>query len=352
MKPHSLSFVCSLLLLTLSGACQAQWQAQQSHTHSRLRGVSVVNARVVWASGAGGTVLRTIDGGVNWQPRPVPGADRLDFRDVHAVDERMAFILSIGPGELSRIDKTSDGGATWSSSLRNTDPRIFLDAISFWDETHGIAQGDPVEGRFVVLTTDDGGKSWVRRDSPDIPPALPGEGAFAASGTCLVTEGRSNAWFGTGGAGKSRVFRSTDRGRTWTVAVTPIAAGSTSSGIFSLAYRDADHGVAVGGDYRHPELNNDGVALTRDGGRTWQIPRRSKPGGLRSAVAYVPGAGASTLVAVGPTGTDMSNDDGETWRPLGAMGFHAVGFAAVGAGWAVGEDGRIGCFRGSFEPAR
>jgi photosystem II stability/assembly factor-like uncharacterized protein len=282
----------------------------------------------------------------------VPGADRLDFRDVHAVDDHTAYILSIGPGDLSRIDKTTDGGASWTASLRNLDPRVFLDAISFWDETHGIAQGDPVDDRFVVLTTDDAGKTWVRLEGPGMPPALAGEGAFAASGTCLVTEGRANAWFATGGAARSRVFRSTDRGRSWTVAETPVAAGTASSGIFSLAFRDADHGVAVGGDYRLPAQGNNVAALTCDGGRTWRIPGGRRPAAFRSAVAYVPGTATPTLIAVGPAGTDVSRDDGDSWKPLGATGFHAIGFAPGGAGWAVGEDGRISRFCVSLEPRR
>jgi photosystem II stability/assembly factor-like uncharacterized protein len=175
-----------------------------------------------------------------------------------------------------------------------------------------------------------------------MPPALNGEGAFAASGTCLVVQGQGNAWFGTGGAKVSRVFRSTDRGRTWAAHETPVRAGTPSSGIFSLAFRDADRGVAVGGDYKDPEESGGVVSLTTDGGRNWARAKGAQPGGYRSAVAFVPAGPAPRLVAVGPTGTDISMDAGENWQRLGAMGFHAVGFAGTPpGGWAVGEDGRI-----------
>ena len=164
--------------------------------------------------------------------------------------------------------------------------------------------GDPIDGRFLILTTDDGGKSWGRADGMSIPPALAGEGAFAASGTCLVVEGERNAWFGTGGAKVARVFRSGDRGRSWTAHETPIRASAPTSGIFSLAFRDADHGIAVGGDYKDTQASGRVVSRTKDGGRTWSVPAGPVPAGFRSAVAYLPGPGSPKLIAVGPTGAD------------------------------------------------
>ena len=197
----------------------------------------------------------------------------------------MAYVLSIGEGKLSRIFKTSDGGQTWALQHENPDPKGFLDALAFWDVDHGLALGDPVEGRFVILATDDGGKSWKRTAADGMPVALPGEGAFAASGTCLVVQGDRNAWFATGGG---RIFRSVDRGRSWSVHQTPISAGNGSSGIFSLAFWDSQHGVAVGGDFKQPDQAGKVCALSSDGGRTWRSPSGSQPGGYRSAVAFVP----------------------------------------------------------------
>jgi photosystem II stability/assembly factor-like uncharacterized protein len=317
-----------LVLLPLSALAQEK---------PRLRGLCVVDSRVAWASGAAGTVLRTIDGGLSWERRPVPGAEALDLRDVQAFDDRTAFALSIGPGDRSRITKTTDGGATWAVKHVNRDPQGFLDAIAFWDAQHGLALGDPVDGRFVILTTDDAGATWREIAALGMPPALPNEGAFAASGTCLVVQAGRNAWFGTG---SGRVFRSTDLGSTWTVHATPLGPTNASSGIFSLAFRDSNHGVAVGGDYKDPGRAVDVVALTSDGGRTWRLPSGPGPRGYRSAVAFVPGT-KETFVAVGPTGSDRSTDGGESWTPLGDLGFHTVGFADPSAGLAAGDDGRI-----------
>jgi photosystem II stability/assembly factor-like uncharacterized protein len=329
------------------GSSRAQWTVQVGGIKARLRGLCVVNSRVVWASGTQGTVLRTTDGGRNWQPRPIPGVPDLDIRDIEGVDDRTAYALSIGEGEKSRIYATRDGGNTWTLQYINRAPKGFLDALAFRDNDHGLAFGDPVDGRFVILTTGDGGKTWEPIPTDRMPLALPGEGAFAASGTCLVVAGDEHAWFATGGAKISRVFRSTDRGRIWTVHETPVMAGTPSSGIFSLAFHDADHGIAVGGDYREPSRKGSLLALTSDGGRTWRIPEGRPPGGYRSAVAYVPGTQGRSLVAVGPTGSDVSRDGGENWRPSGTTGFHALGFAGPEAGWAVGDgliarsDGRL-----------
>ena len=158
------------------------WQQQASGVTVRLRGVSAVSAGVAWASGAEGTVLRTTDGGETWQRRPVPGAEGSDFRDVDAFSDRVAYVLSIGPGEASRIYKTTDGGERWDLQFKNPDPKGFLDAMTFRDETHGLAFGDSVDGALVILTTANGGRSWERVARDHLPAALPGEGAFAASG--------------------------------------------------------------------------------------------------------------------------------------------------------------------------
>jgi photosystem II stability/assembly factor-like uncharacterized protein len=174
-----------------------------------------------------------------------------------------------------------------------------------------------------------------------MPPALPGEGAFAASGTCLVARGEGSVWFGTGGA-EARIFRSTDRGRSWTVANVPIQSGNASSGVFSLAFRDERQGVAVGGDYKRPEEAGRCVAFSADGGRTWTLSPGADSVSYRSAVAYVPGALTPTVICVGPAGSDLSIDGGQTWARVSATGFHALSFPRLGrAGWAVGEAGQI-----------
>ncbi|HXF39483.1 MAG TPA: glycosyl hydrolase [Blastocatellia bacterium] len=335
------SVLLSVILVCTTGL--AQWTTQPSGTTARLRGVSAASKSVVWASGSGGTFARTTDGGATWHSTVMPGAGGLDFRDVEAVDANTAYLLSIGPGEQSRIYKTTSGGSDWTLQFTNHNAKAFFDAYAFWDARTGIAMSDPVDGRFILIKTTDGGANWKELSRENLPPALEGEGGFAASGTCIAVEGSKNVWFATGGASVARVFRSTDDGASWKVATTPITAGNASSGIFSIAFKDAKHGVIVGGDYKKEAEGGDNVAMTTDGGATWTLAKGPRPSGFRSAVAYVPDSRKRVLVAVGPSGSDYSTDDGASWSSIESPGYHALSFARASAdGWAVGETGRIG----------
>ena len=327
-----------LFLLSLGLVFVPHWTLQTSGTTARLRGVSAVSERVAWASGSGATVLRTTDGGATWNKLNVT-SETLDFRDIDALDAQTAYVLSIGNGPASRIYKTTDAGATWTMQFKSDDPKAFLDALSFWDAQHGIAFGDSVEGQFYILTTADGGATWRRVPAAGLPRALENEGAFAASGTNIAVFGKTHAWIGTGAAAKARVLRTSDGGQSWQVADTPLAAGP-STGIFSIAFRDAQHGVIVGGDYQKEGEAVNNLAVTGDGGATWRLVKG--PSGFRSVVAYVPGMKTPALVAVGPSGADYSLDDGKTWSPIEGRGFDALSFVPhAQTGWAAGANGGL-----------
>jgi photosystem II stability/assembly factor-like uncharacterized protein len=332
-------FFRAAILLGLCGTSAfAQWQAQTIRTKADFRGLCVVSPNVAWVSGTEGTYARTTDGGKTWSVGTVPGADKLDFRDVEAFGEATAYLLSAGPGDASRIYKTVDGGKSWALQFQSADPAAFFDAIAFWDEKNGLALGDPVKAQFQLLVTTDGGAHWQPLAAKNLPPALPGEGAFAASGTCLITHGDSDVWFATGGANKARVFHSRDRGQQWEVSETPIVAGAASAGIFSIAFRDQQQGLIVGGDYRKPDESGATAAITSDGGKTWKLIDKQLP--FRSAVAWA----KDRWVAVGTSGSHVSQDNGVTWKRLDRENYNSVGFSATGEGWAVGPKGRIAKF--------
>jgi len=313
------------------------WSLQTSGVTARLRGISAVNGRVAWASGSASTVLLTEDSGGLWKKITVT-SDTVDFRDIDAIDEKTAYVLSIGNGDASRIYKTTDGGATWRLQFRNADPKVFLDAMSFWDADHGLVIGDSIDRQFYLLMTSDGGQHWTRVPPSKLPPALDNEGAFAASGTNIAVYGRNYAWIGLGAGARARVVRTSDGGRSWKVSETPVKSGQ-SSGIFSICFRDARHGAIVGGDYQKEKEAVDNLAITSDGGQTWKPV--SGLTGFRSVVAYVPGT--KMLVAIGPAGGDYSVDDGHTWRPITGPGFDTFSFArGEKVGWAAGARGAIG----------
>jgi len=270
-------FAVLFLLIAQASTAQTGLQVENSHSTESLRGVSVVSRDIAWASGTHGTYLRTTDGGQTWTPGQVPDATTLDFRGVAAFSADEAFLMSSGPGELSRIYHTRDAGRHWMLQLLNADPKGFFDSIAFWDSTHGVVLGDPVPDdagtlKFEILLTEDG-QNWRRVSTTTLPAAKEGEGAFAASNTCIailpgITD--SNIWFATGGK-VARVFHSADRGKSWQVSDTPIVHGPESAGIFSIAFRDAMHGVIAGGDYKRPSDDGANLAFTDDGGKTWGL---------------------------------------------------------------------------------
>jgi photosystem II stability/assembly factor-like uncharacterized protein len=328
-----------VLVFLLPTAAGAQWTYVSSGTDAELRGLSAVNGRVVWASGAHGTVVRSADGGRTWSADTVPGATGLDLRSVHALNGGAAFVASAGEAEkgLAKIFATGDAGRHWHVPYSTNLKGVFLDAIAFWDVKHGIALSDPVDGRFFILSTNDRGHTWNRIPPAQLPPMLPGEAAFAASGSSLAVQGTSDVWIGTGGGGRARVMHSADRGRSWTVVDTPVHAEGPASGIFALSFHDASRGIAVGGDYTKPRLTATSVALTRDGGRTW-IAGTAPPAAYLSGVAYA--GSASHIVAVGLAGTFVSRDSGETWARTDTVAMNSVRFSRR-AGFAVGPRGRV-----------
>jgi len=341
------------VLVSLATRSHAQWIPQQSGTNAEFRGLVATSASVVWASGTRGRVARTTNGGATWSVDSVPGASGLDFRAIAPRSDRLAWVISAGPAEQgqAQIFRTADG-ANWVRQFTTAQAGVFIDAIAFWDDRHGIAMSDPVGGKLFILATDDGGETWTQVPTDAAPAVLPGEAAFAASGTCLVVQGSSNVWIGTGGGARARVFRSTDRGRTWQVADTPLHAGNAASGIFSLAFSDARHGVAVGGEYSKPKEEFDNVAVTDDGGATWRRARGPLPRGYMSAVAFVPASAGRQLVAVGLAGTARSDDAGESWTMVDTVAYNSVTFAPSGDGWAAGPRGRIAKWSPTLAPKK
>jgi photosystem II stability/assembly factor-like uncharacterized protein len=314
------------------------WRLLPTGSVAHFRGLDAASSRVVWAAGySPATVLRSLDGGRSWADVTPPVGSSLQFRDIETFGPDHAVVLASGNGQASRIYVTDDGGRRWNLAFTNHVYRSFFDCMAFFDSQRGLALSDPVGGKFRLVATDDGGHTWREVPRSGMPPALPGEFAFAASGTCIVTAGR-DAWFGTGGAAHSRVFRSSDGGLTWTTVTTPIPSGPTS-GIFSLAFKDSRHGIAVGGDFLVPSHAPHGATVTNDGGMTWTASP-GPPGQYRSGSAYVPGT-LNTYLAVGPTGSDYSRDGGLHWTRFDTGSFDAVSCARDGACFASGELGRV-----------
>ena len=339
--------------------------AENSGTTNRLQAVSPVNERVVWASGVNGTYVRTLDGGATWKVGVVPGAEALQFRDVQAVSERVAYLLSAGTGTDSRIYKTENGGETWTLQFENQDPNAFYDCFAFWTPDRGLTTSDSVNGRFPAIRTFNG-RTW-EDIGEHLPAALPGEASFAASGTCVATEGRTRAWIATGGSATAHILATTDGGNKWAAYPVPIIQGTPTSGVISVDFRDGLHGILGGGELLAPTAFADTIAHSRDGGKTWLLGSRTPFPGAVYGLSYVRFAHPlglpplpeqelaesegfhhgtpdifRSVVATGPGGAAWSPDEGDTWYLLPNLAnFWAVAFASPNAGWLVGTDGRI-----------
>jgi photosystem II stability/assembly factor-like uncharacterized protein len=330
------SLVGTSLAVASSGNHEYGWELTPTGSTARLRGLSAVSEQVAWASGSVGTVLRTTNKGATWQSVGPAGTAALQFRDIEAFDENTAVIQSIGDTpDAFRVYRTENGGQTWTLTFQNTEPTAFYDCMAFFDNHRGLALSDPINGRFRILATNDGGRSWHIVNAA-MPPALPLEFAFAASGQCITTAGGRDAWFATGGDAVARVFHSSDRGLTWTVANTPVRSLG-SGGIFALAFRDPLHGIAAGGDFLAETASPDALALTSDGGATWQL-NPNAPDEYRSGAHWVTGTDA---IIVGPSGSDVSFDQGQTWHGFDEGSFDTVDCAGGFACWASGAQGRV-----------
>ncbi len=341
------TFQLFLLSLCLGDSVQAQWwRVQTSGIDTNLRGVSAAYAPdamgvpVVWAAGSNGVILKSIDEGKTWKRSHVAGGEALDFRGIAAFNATTAYVMSSGEGEKSRIYKTTDGGETWNLQYTDKRKELFLDTIACLSETHCFALGDPIDGKFLLLNTTDG-EHWNALPSDRMPAALPGEGAFAASNSCLAVSDEG-IFFGTGGP-PARVFRSSDSGRTWTIVETPAASGTASSGIFSIAFEDGRI-LVVGGDYKEPNRPYHVAARSLDAGKTWELAAQ-QPGGYRSALAHIDDG---RWVAVGPNGEDITKDYGLHWQHTDSLNLNAAALLDIWTGWAVGPNGTIARFVNHF----
>jgi photosystem II stability/assembly factor-like uncharacterized protein len=348
----------SILTILLISACRSpdatpapappltdpEWEVQYADSTALFIGLHIVDQNTVWASGNGGRVARTTNGGADWEVNIVPGADSLQFRDIHAFSTTEAFVLSIGNGPDSRIYRTADGGRTWDLMFQNQNGNAFFDCLSFWDRHRGFAFSDSHDGEFTLIQTQNGGSSWERIDPALVPDARPGEGGFAASGTCVQTRPGGLGWFATGASGiDTRVIRTNDFGATWSEAPTPIASDASTAGVSSMSFLDDRNGAIFGGDFTQVDSMFAPVAITTDGGDTWTLANTTTLGGAIYGGTYVPGAPTPTLVVVAPGGSEYSTDNGWSWSRIDDGNYWTVAFLSPDVGWAAGR-GQISRF--------
>ncbi|MCA0376551.1 MAG: oxidoreductase [Gemmatimonadetes bacterium] len=341
--------VAGIAMLPTALRAQAPVVTEQPFgVNTLVQAMHAVSDRVVWAAANNGVVLRTIDGGSTWTRLPAPGGDSLQYRDVHAASDTEAWILSIGNGSASRIYHTTDAGATWTPQFINRDTTVFLDCLSVGARGQAVVFGDASgtadQRRTSILRTEDGGATWRMLPPAAVPAPLQDEGAFAASGQCVMHGDANTVYIATGAPG-ARLFVSRNAGRTWAVENTPFVRG-TAAGLTGLAFQSAQRGIAVGADINR--LRNDTsssvVGVTTDGGRTWEMRKRPPVAGALAGIVWVPGASAETAVVSGYGGAAYTHDAGRTWTAINT----AASAGVTSAGKVAWLGGRGVIYRVAF----
>ncbi len=330
------------LLLGLLMACENRagytfsFQEMTTPTTASIRGLSVIDENTLWLSGSEGTVLRTTDGGKSWIDCSIAFEAENDFRSLHAFDSLSAFVIGIDNPAL--IYHTVDGGLSWQTKDSIHHDGVFFNSLLFASDNNALAISDQVDGQFLLIQTKDGGNSWNRVNA--LPQSLSGEGNFAASNTCIEYFPSGEAWFATG-VSESRVFMTKDNAYSWEVASTPVLCNESADGIYSIDFRNPNHGIVVGGNYQYPERNDSIAAYTIDGGYTWNLAE-TMPNGFHSCVQYFDDAQSTIAVAIGRVGFDYTLDDGKNWIKGGKEKYYTMRpIPGQLCAFVAGSDGRF-----------
>jgi hypothetical protein len=296
-----------------------------------MRGLSVVNDKVIWVSGSAGTVGKSIDGGDTWTWVTVKGFEKTEFRDIEAFDEKTAVIMGIA--DPAYILKTTNGGESWNVVYENKTKGMFLDAMEFWNEMSGIVIGDPINNKVFIARTFDGGNTWHTVPEQYLPAADKGEACFASSGTNVVALNKKEAVFITGGV-RSRMFIRDNRFEM------PIIQGKETTGANSVAVKHLKKKntiIVVGGDFNTKDSTVKNCCITNDGGNTFSVPA-IPPHGYRSCVEFL---NADNWISCGINGVDYSKDDGKTWAWISKDGFNVCKKSKKGKAVFFAGNGKI-----------
>ncbi len=326
-------FIVGLFTVFLFGFTKAQTvKVLVADKKISMRGLSVVNDKVIWVSGSEGSVGRSIDSGTTWKWITVKGFEKTDFRDIEAFDDMTAVIMGIA--DPAYILKTVDGGDSWKVVYENKTKGMFLDAMHFWNEISGIVIGDPIDDKIFIARTFDGGTTWQSIPPQHFPLAAKGEACFASSGTNIAALNLSEAVFVTGGL-LSRLFIRNDKFEM------PLLQGKESTGANSVAVKNVKKKqtiIVVGGDFTTKDSTTKNCCITKDGGKTFTVPDIA-PHGYRSCVEYLQ---KKNWLSCGLNGVDYSNDDGKTWNWISKESFHVCKKAKKGKAVFFAGNGKIG----------
>ena len=334
-----LVLICCLLMLI---SCQSDTKTYTNVSIETIfsdslsvRAITPLDENRVWFAANKG-IVGLIDGTIPKLATIKYQDSLVNFRAIAKTKEAV-FVLSIeDPAILYKIGYDGTEATYIEEVYFETHPKVFYDSIKFWDETEGIAMGDPTDDCLSILITRNKGNSWHKIDCSKLAKVASGEAAFAASNSNIAVY-ENHAWVVTGGK-KARVFHTPDRGINWEVYNTPIIQGKAMTGIYSVDFLNETTGVIFGGNWEDKNFNEGNKALTLDGGKTWRLLANGQGPGYRSSVRFVPNSKGQQLVALGSEGISYSADQGETWQELSTEGFYALEFVNDSIAFASGRN--------------
>jgi photosystem II stability/assembly factor-like uncharacterized protein len=335
MRPFFILIATLIFILNLKAQTSYKINLLTSGTPASFRGLSVINDSVIWISGSNGYVGKSSDGGKTWSFMQVFEYEKAEFRDIEAFDANIAIVMS--STQPAFIIKTTDGGTTWKEVYRDLRTEAFLDGMDFWDTEKGVCFGDPVNNRFLIITTDDSGDSWSLHNPEHSPAAIKDVAAFAASGTSIQCTEKGKFYFATGGA-EAVLYRVDLNNNSWEKIPTPIQSGYASSGIFSIKFINENKGFITGGDYTKDKSDTSNFYYTDDAGKTWE-KSEINPSGYRSCIEYL---SDDKLVVCGTSGVDVAATFNYYWHNISTESFNVIMRAKNGkAVFLAGNDGKI-----------
>lgn len=304
--------------------------------NSSIRAIEIVNDSILWFAGSNGNFGRIINNHIEIGSLQEFNSKKLNFRSI-AFNGDHLFLLSIeNPAILLKLNPFGKKISQPKIVYQEHHEKVFYDSMKFFNNKDGIAIGDSTDGCLSVILTKDGGNSWHKILCQNLPEIYDGEAAFAASNTNIAII-KNTVWIATGGK-RSRIFKSSNKGKNWIAHTTPIIQGKTMTGAFTVDFYDRNNGIIMGGNWEEKNSFKDTKASTHDGGKTWNLIANNQTPGYISCVQYIPQTKGKKIMAVSTEGIYYSNNKGGSWKKISDKSFYTIKFTNKNTAWLAGNN--------------
>lgn len=308
--------------------------------NTTIRALKTVNDSQVWFAGSNGKWGYTLDGGKNWTiDSIIYEGIKPDFRSIDITENGNIYLVSVA--EPAAIFMANTSTLNWQIVYIDTSDNAFFDMVVMKDNQHGILLGDPQLGCFHIATTIDNGVTWQKIECDNIPISLANEAPFAASNSNMLYLNQK-VWFATGGIDGSRIYHSSNSGKNWKVANTPIVAGKAMTGIYSLDFYNDQLGIIAGGNWDSILEPTNNIAVSQNGGLSWQLKNHKLP--YISCAKFIPGSNGKVALLLSARARPSTSKlfyydiEKDTCISFNNPGFLSLTFASSQIAWLGGKN--------------